>query len=294
MDVLIFSELTQDFIDIAKYFGQSTADGIQFQFRTIKKDADKLRATADGGGDPSTCLDLNAATSSSFTPTTTPRTPRSRNFGTPTTGGGTVSTKRGRVAPTTVKIESDEDDDDSESTHNWSEMEATPSKRPRKHNDAAATPGQKNGTPSRLAAARASATIADTSAQLQTSDSEAEMPPFVLPITSLPTHTRNGTQQSVRPSSAFATPSYSVQQQQQQQQQRAAPSLFGSVPAFQQPASQPPPQPLSSSSQFAGHDAFRKTGRDAFVGSNGGHDDFSKPAGNAFDDEADHHIHGEI
>ncbi|KJK84932.1 hypothetical protein H633G_11244, partial [Metarhizium anisopliae BRIP 53284] len=44
----------QDAVDktnIAKYFGQSTADGIQFQFRGIKKDADQLRQTHSSGGD---------------------------------------------------------------------------------------------------------------------------------------------------------------------------------------------------------------------------------------------------
>ncbi|KAF4120234.1 hypothetical protein GMORB2_3361 [Geosmithia morbida] len=41
--------------DISKYFGQSTADGIQFQFRSIKKDADLLRQTAESGGEVATC-----------------------------------------------------------------------------------------------------------------------------------------------------------------------------------------------------------------------------------------------
>ncbi|OAA77573.1 hypothetical protein LEL_04396 [Akanthomyces lecanii RCEF 1005] len=289
--------------NIAKYFGQSTADGIQFQFRAIKQDANKMRATADGGGDPSTCLDLGAGSNApSFTPNTTPKTPRSHNFATPTTGGGTTgapSTKRGRAPTTVVKIESDDDDDDSESTHNWSEMEATPSKRPRKlaGAGAAAAPGQKNGTPSRLAAARASATIADTSARLQTSESEAEAPQSSFGIKSeFPTHTRNGMSNGARPSSAFAIASVSARplMQPQQPQQRAAPSLFGSVPTFEQPAPESQPSPSPSPSLFAGSDAFRKTGRDAFVGSNGDDVGFDTPAADSAYWDDDDPVEGEI
>lgn len=245
-----------------------------------------MRTTADNGGDPSACLDLGAGSSApSFTPSTTPKTPRSRNFATPTTGGGTAgtaSTKRGRAPTTVVKIESDdEEDDDSESTHNWSEMEATPSKRPRKlvGAGAAATPGQKNGTPSRLAAARASATIADTSAQLQTSESETETPHSSFAIKSeFSTNSRNVMSNGARPSSAFATTSVPTRPLMQQQQQRAAPSIFGSVPTFERPAPEPQPSSSPSSSLFAGSDAFRKTGRDAFVGSSGDGAGFGAPA----------------
>ncbi|TQV99219.1 hypothetical protein IF1G_01434 [Cordyceps javanica] len=267
--------------NIAKYFGQSTADGIQFQFRTIKKDADKMRATADSGGDPSSCLDLSSGSGPAFTPTTTPKTNRSRNINTPTTGGSTV--KRGRTAPTVVKIESDDDDDDSESTHNWSEMEATPSKRPRKLDAIAATPGQMNGTPSRLAAARASATIATTSAQLQTSESEGETPmrPVALPINRLPTHSRNGVANGARPALSFATTT------------TAAPtttSLFGNVTPFQPSASRSLP---SSSSLPASNNAFRSTGTDAYLGSTGSHDSFSLPAADSAFYDDDDAIEGE-
>ncbi|KAJ6781105.1 hypothetical protein PWT90_00686 [Aphanocladium album] len=288
--------LTELFIDIAKYFGQSTADGIQFQFRTIKKDADKMRATADGGGDPSTCLDLGSGSGPSFTPTTPPKTQRSRNtLTTPTTGGG-GSAKRSRAGQSVVKIESDEEGEDSESTHNWSEMEATPSKRPRKF-DASATPGQKNGAPSRLAAARASATIASASAQLQSSESEAEtrtassMTPRPA-AGGTPAHLRNGTGSSgLKPSSSFATTAPQVQQP---QAQRSSASLFGSVPAhaaYSQPARQPSPP----SSSLFGSDAFRNTGADAYFGGGGSSSqDFGHIGhGNTFYDDDDT-IDGEI
>lgn len=301
--------LTICFIDIAKYFGQSTPDGIQFQFRTIKKDADKMRDTADSGGDPSTCIDLNGGggPSSSFTPTTTPKTQRSRNFTTPTTGGGSTA-KRSRTA--IVKIESDDEDgDDSESGHNWSEMEAaTPSKRPRM----TPTPGQKNGgPPSRLAAARASATIADASAQLQTSESELDMPSSYTGRsgTAAPQRgpSRGGTANGNgfhHPSSLFPSAPAAAPAQQQQNHstvQRNTASLFGSVggggvaghPFTQSPVGQLSPP---SSSMLGSSDAFRKTGTDAFFGgaSGGGSFEFTPDVSNQAHYDDDDVIDGEI
>lgn len=119
-----------NYADIAKYFGQSTADGIQFQFRTIKKDADHLRQVHNSGGDVANCLPLG-------TPTKSVRTPGSR--------------KRGRD----VKPSSDESEDVEK---DWSEEES-PSKRGR-----ALPSGQKNGG-TRRAAVRANATIASAAEQ---------------------------------------------------------------------------------------------------------------------------------
>ncbi|KAM3526500.1 hypothetical protein NHJ13051_003439 [Beauveria bassiana] len=277
--------------NIAKYFGQSTGDGIQFQFRTIKKDADKMRATADGGGDPSTCLDLGTSSGSSFTPTSTPKTSRSRNVTTPSTAGGGGSTaKRSRAGPPVVKIESDDDDLDSESTHNWSEMESTPSKRPRKSDATGASSGQRTGTPSRLAAARASATIADSSAQLQTSESETETPAFSVPEFSA--QASNGAGSAVRPSSSFATaattaaaPGRSLAQQ-QQPQQRATPSIFGNVSEFQQPA--PLSAPTSTAAGVASSNPFRTSGTDVYLSGVGSHRAFGTlAADSAFYDDHD-------
>ncbi|KAK2603705.1 hypothetical protein QQS21_004081 [Conoideocrella luteorostrata] len=151
--------------NIAKYFGQSTTDGIQFQFRTIKKDAEKLRSVESSGGDVANCLPF---TPSKSTSTPVSRTPASRATATPS------STARKRTRPALKRSSSDNDDDDGDgSAHDlvedWSEKDdnTTPSKRPSKHaKTGSALPGQRTGTPSRRAAARANVTIANASAQL--------------------------------------------------------------------------------------------------------------------------------
>ncbi|TWU77599.1 hypothetical protein ED733_007856 [Metarhizium rileyi] len=130
----------QDAVDrnnIAKYFGQSTADGIQFQFRTIKKDADQLRQTHSSGGDVANCLSLSSQPSCATTPSrAVVRTPAS-------------SRKRSRPAdPKPSSTEASENED-------YSDKDESPSKRA-----AARTPGQKNAK--RKAAVRASATIASS------------------------------------------------------------------------------------------------------------------------------------
>lgn len=105
------------FIDIAKYFGASTTDGIQFQFRTIKKDADTLRATAEEGGDLANCISLGVGTGGS-------------NVGTPSSRNGTPS-KRGRKTPSQLKktpIKSAHGDSD-EDTDGYSGDEESPTKR---------------------------------------------------------------------------------------------------------------------------------------------------------------------
>ncbi|CAI4210402.1 unnamed protein product [Parascedosporium putredinis] len=64
--------------DICKYFGESTPDGIQFQFRTIKKDAASLKAAADGGKNPATAVSFGPSTPSSRASAAGKATPRSR------------------------------------------------------------------------------------------------------------------------------------------------------------------------------------------------------------------------
>ncbi|PHH80642.1 hypothetical protein CDD82_1624 [Ophiocordyceps australis] len=138
-------------IDIAKYFGQSTADGMQFQFRGIKQDADLLRKTASDGGDVATCLNASTGALSITTPPskTSLKTPSRR-----ATGSGR---KRVRAEPKTKRYSSADDDDDDD-TMNWSErdQDATPSKRPRA-STRAVTP--------RRAARKASAVISDAAQQ---------------------------------------------------------------------------------------------------------------------------------
>ncbi|KAH7318684.1 hypothetical protein B0I35DRAFT_409535 [Stachybotrys elegans] len=150
-----------DKTNIAKYFGESTADGIQFQFRAIKKDADQLRKTEKSGGDVARCLTLGPGSAFS-----TPSRSAAR--------GGTGSRSTGkRKAMMKVELIEDDDDEDVKVPMDWSDLDdESPSKRSKK---AGSVPGQKNGTPSRRAAVKASATIADASSQLQADDSASEV-----------------------------------------------------------------------------------------------------------------------
>lgn len=157
--------------DIAKYFGQSTPDGIQFQFRGIKHDADKLRAVEAAGGDVANCL--NTGTS---TPVSTPSKPKAVRSGSGTRSG--TGRKRTRLP---VKRASSDDDDDKEADaddagDNWSDRDDTPSKR------AKGVARQKTVTP-RRAAKKAMVTISDAAAQLQDSASPAPIDDLVSPVT---------------------------------------------------------------------------------------------------------------
>lgn len=64
-------EVKWNYKEIARMFGSSTADGIQFQFRAIKQDANTLRATVNSGGNPASVLSLGPGSTAS-----TPRGPR--------------------------------------------------------------------------------------------------------------------------------------------------------------------------------------------------------------------------
>lgn len=155
-------------IDIAKYFGQSTADGIQFQFRGIKKDADLLRKVESDGGDVANCLNLGFGGGSSSLTSTPSKPTAARAIGS-RTGTGT-GRKRTRKIDIIKRSSSDEEEDDVAEVDNWSEHEDTPTKKPK----TGAFPGQRNGTPSRRAATKANATIAEASALLDASDSQPE------------------------------------------------------------------------------------------------------------------------
>ncbi|PHH71283.1 hypothetical protein CDD80_5392 [Ophiocordyceps camponoti-rufipedis] len=140
--------------NIAKYFGQSTPDGIQFQFRAIKRDAEHLRKTEADGGDVAGCLTTGS-------PSTSLTTPSRRT----TTAKGTGSRKRARRTKASSSPDDDEDDDDDmddvmdeDGAYNW------------RNKSTASTPGKKNATP-RRAAQKACATIANAAAQLRESDS---------------------------------------------------------------------------------------------------------------------------
>ncbi|KAF4969363.1 hypothetical protein FSARC_3389 [Fusarium sarcochroum] len=185
---------TQAAIDknnIAKYFGQSTGDGIQFQFRTIKKDADALRQAANNGGDVANCLNLGSGIGPGTPSKPTPA--RSQ----PGSRSGKASKRKTAlpiVSPIKRSLSEDEDDDDS---LNFDDMDHTPSKKMK--TTARAPP--RGTTPSRTAARKAAATIADASAaQYQDSESpyeEAPTPTPTGPVASLPPPT------TVAPTSIF-------------------------------------------------------------------------------------------
>lgn len=151
-------------LDIATYFGQSTGDGIQFQFRSIKKDAETLRKTVAEGGDPLTCPISTDPKAASGTPS---KTTRVRATPTKSAARGATSVKRARATPSKhISSEDDkaEDDDDNE---NWSEKDMdTPTKRPK-----TTTTARRNATPGRQAASAANDTIANASSQLNRTSS---------------------------------------------------------------------------------------------------------------------------
>ncbi|KAF4509667.1 hypothetical protein G6O67_003813 [Ophiocordyceps sinensis] len=156
--------------NIAKYFGQSTPDGIQFQFRGIKHDADKLRAVEAAGGDVANCLQGGGVS----TPFSTPSKP------TPARGTGTGSRRK------RIRYDVDKDDDDADGpVENWSDRDETPSKRAKPAPASrGVVAGQKTATPRRAAAIKAKLTIADVAAaQLQGSVSpppvEASSDPYM-------------------------------------------------------------------------------------------------------------------
>jgi hypothetical protein len=96
--------------------------------------------------------------------------------------------------------EASDEEDSTDNTRDWSGLDDTPSKRPK--TALATTPGRKNGTPTRLAATKAGATIADASAQLQSSESshdEIEIPASAS-LTPAPLH---HVQQTAKPHSIF-------------------------------------------------------------------------------------------
>ncbi|UKZ83549.1 hypothetical protein TrVFT333_011358 [Trichoderma virens FT-333] len=152
--------------NIAKYFGQSTPDGIQFQFRGFKKDADILRKVESDGGDVANCLNLGSGGGSLVS---TPSKPTAARATGSRTGTGT-GRKRTRKIDNIKRASSEEEEDDIADIDNWSEHEDTPTKKPK----TGAFPGQRNGTPGRRAAAKATATIAEASALLDASDSQPE------------------------------------------------------------------------------------------------------------------------
>ncbi|KAI6359700.1 hypothetical protein MCOR25_006967 [Pyricularia grisea] len=104
-------ELKLNFKEIAKYYGESTPHGLEFQFRSVKSNARKLQEVALAGGNTATALDM------------TPSTPRKRK----TTGSAaaTPASKRGKkkTAPKVEMLSDDEYDQDAD----YDELDAKPS-----------------------------------------------------------------------------------------------------------------------------------------------------------------------
>ena len=161
-------------LDISKYFGQSTPDGVQFQFRTIKKDADHIRKVHAAGGDVANCVPTLGGSgggggSTSFSSPAVKTPASARSVGSTGRRAKTTGGKK-RAAPTSFikrsdsDIEEEDDDDLNEDSQDWSgkDMDETPSKRVKKE----ATP---RTTPSRRAATKAAATIADSNSRLDSS-----------------------------------------------------------------------------------------------------------------------------
>ncbi|KAK1967224.1 hypothetical protein LY78DRAFT_656568 [Colletotrichum sublineola] len=246
-------DLPKEKKEIAKFFGESTTDGIQFQFRSIKKDAESLKRTVNSGGNPATALSLPASTTSSAF--STPRKPRTPSTKTHVSGGGrsTTAKKTKQVKPAPVSVsEEDEEEDDVD----YNELEDTPSKsRIRDHildgrvSKNRHTPNpRRSATPSRAATIAAAANIAQAAAvDLTTSDSEVNTPDNVVnyelhvPVNAKPP----AIQQHAQAQSIFGDPASAYEQS--IVQPAAHPTI--------QPAAQPAIQPASNGG-YSGHSSF--------------------------------------
>lgn len=115
-------------IDIQKYFGESTADGLAFQFRNIKKGGDVLKAAAQKGEDPVGAFSVHlkgGGRATGSVPATPSTTKRSRSTKATEPGSGTTPTSKRRKA---VKIEPEAGFDDEEDSPDYSELDTTPTK----------------------------------------------------------------------------------------------------------------------------------------------------------------------
>ncbi|KAK4043468.1 hypothetical protein C8A01DRAFT_13002 [Parachaetomium inaequale] len=122
-----------------RYFGASTPDGLNFQFRAIKKGADALKTAAEKGQDPIDAFAVFArggSTATGSVPTTPSTTKRARP--TKTTGSGsraTPASKRQKAMKIEPEPEPDMFDEDEDSPEvDYSELDTTPTKlKPKVH-----------------------------------------------------------------------------------------------------------------------------------------------------------------
>ena len=116
--------------EIQQYFGESTPDGLAFQFRNIKKGGDVLKAAAQKGEDPVGAFGAHmkgGGRAASSVPATPSTTKRSRPTKATVSGSSATPTSKRRKA---IKIEPEaefDDDEDSPET-DYSELDSTPTK----------------------------------------------------------------------------------------------------------------------------------------------------------------------
>lgn len=109
-------------LDIAQYFGASTAEGIGFQFRSIKKDGKAMKKAAETGGDPQQVPIFDGAS--------TPRATPSKKTAPSTTTTTATPGSRKRKTPIKAEIVSDDEDNSMGSmSQDYSEMDETPTKK---------------------------------------------------------------------------------------------------------------------------------------------------------------------
>jgi hypothetical protein len=140
-------------------YGASTTEGIAWQFRGLKKDAEALRTAANNGQK----ADLNLSTPKGRGGSATKRKtaqPRS-------------SAKRQKTLPSSDDMANDQEDDDE---IDFDAMDDTPSKSRIKKEETEGARARPSGTPSRRATSAAAAAIKGQSIDL-TSEDEAVTPP---------------------------------------------------------------------------------------------------------------------
>lgn len=164
-------------VEIARLYGASTADGIQWQFRSIKKDAEALKTAAKNGRDPSSAIDFGTPKSRASAMKGTPGSKRSFS----SAGGRSTGGKRQKTHKIAAENDGDDEDEDDEDID--FDAQDTPSKpRVKKEEDTKAARASIFGDAksSRAATAAAADAIKNQSAALSidiTSDEEIQTPP---------------------------------------------------------------------------------------------------------------------
>lgn len=154
-------------------YGASTTDGIQWQFRGIKKDAEALKAAANNGGDPSSALNLGTPKGRATSIKGTPASKRVAASGTRSTGSKRQKTQK--VFDDDVANDDEDDDDDN---IDFDALD-TPSKLRIKQEETKPIPQSLfGGKPSRAATSAAADAIKSQSVDL-TSDEEVKTPPSI-------------------------------------------------------------------------------------------------------------------